>query len=987
MPDSPEASMTLTQEPAAPRPAAEPTAGYRVWIVPHTHWDREWYLPFQYYRMRLARTVDEIIEVLEQDPAFPCFTLDGQAVVLEDYLEVRPEREARLRALIACGRIPIGPSYVLPDEYLVGQESLVRNLLLGRQVCKRFGQPMRVGYMPDTFGHVAQMPQILRGFGLDNFIFWRGLGDAADEVGAIFTWEGPDGSSVTAVRQLNGYGNGFELGRWSWTRGDVRQHPEQWPDTAVERVTEFFDWYRAEYEKVGALGNDAEQADGTAGGLRDVLLCNGLDHQPIQRELPRLLDHCRRQLPNTELRIATYEDYLRALRERTLALKTYRGELCGGREANALRGVNSARMYLKQLNEATERALFVAEAVASLAALAANRRAQQGEGSRTGGAGDGRPPTADRRSRAYTDPLGELRHAWRELLRNQPHDSICGCSVDQVHRDMLPRYATAQQIADAVQTEALAALAETDTAWDYQFPPSAIRGALNVLPFARARALEIPLPRSLRNAPAVVAETADGPLPAQLYEAGARRCALVVMRVPGLGSQQVTLRRAERATTPAPGPRSLAPASRPSIENEFYRVEVEPRGTLAVTDMRTGQAYRGLHLLEDQADRGDEYNFCPLDGEQPWTSADTPARVRVRTDGPAVRELQIDLVARLPRALAPDRKGRARSAVPCPIRTTVRLAAGIERVEFRTTLVNRAKDHRLRVLFPTGGRPHPAYGRPLPLGEGLPPFPLPVGEGQGEGVYTAGGGKQGDGVPGAGAGIQGEGVPPRPEPAAAEVRVEGHFGVLRRPARPAWKGSDWLEPPADTHHTGGMLAVGELALFTKGLPEYEALRTPSGATLLALTLLRCVGWLSRDDLPTRPDGHAGPGMETPEAQCLGEHTFEYALSLGGDASDAALARAAQDYRVDFLLGPAGLDADGVLQVETEGALLSALKGAEDGNGQVLRLFNPGTEPTQARVSGVFGSACRCRLDETEETPDDARLVKLGGAEIVTLRLR
>src|SRR5205085_10349718 len=139
----------------------------RFFVVPHTHWDREWYRPYEYFRLWLGHVVDGVIETLEGDPSFTSFTLDGQAIVLEDYLDVRPQNESRLRALLGAGRIEIGPSYVLPDELLVGGEALVRNLLLGRRVCERFGaETTPVGYLPASSGHPLQMPQILNGFGL-----------------------------------------------------------------------------------------------------------------------------------------------------------------------------------------------------------------------------------------------------------------------------------------------------------------------------------------------------------------------------------------------------------------------------------------------------------------------------------------------------------------------------------------------------------------------------------------------------------------------------------------------------------------------------------------------------------------------------------------------------------------------------------------------------------------------------------------------------
>src|SRR5436190_3147315 len=164
-------------------PLAE-VSQFRYLVVPHTHWDREWYLPFEQFRLRLGAVVDGVVDTLERDPSFTSFTLDGQAIVLEDYVEVRPENEGRLQTLLDAGRLEVGPSYVLPDEILVGGESLVRNLLLGRRVCRRFGvEPSGAGHLPVSFGHPAQLPQILAGFGIGTFLFSRGMGDEIDDVG------------------------------------------------------------------------------------------------------------------------------------------------------------------------------------------------------------------------------------------------------------------------------------------------------------------------------------------------------------------------------------------------------------------------------------------------------------------------------------------------------------------------------------------------------------------------------------------------------------------------------------------------------------------------------------------------------------------------------------------------------------------------------------------------------------------------------------
>jgi alpha-mannosidase len=215
---------------------------------------------------------------------------------------------------------------------------------------------------------------------------------------------------------------------------------------------------------------------------------------------------------------------------------------------------------------------------------------------------------------------------------------------------------------------------------------------------------------------------------------------------------------------------------------------------------------------------------------------------------------------------------------------------------------------------------------------------------------------------------------PVPEPFSL-VRAEGHFMVVPRDPRPVWNGA-WFEPPHDTNHTLGAVAAGGITLLTKGLPEYEA--TKEGE--LALTLLRCVGWLSRDDLSTRR-GAAGPQLPAPGAQCGGEQVFEYALELG-EPGNAELVRRSQDYRFDFAEGPAGTELEGPLAVDG-GAAFSALKGAEDGDGVVLRLFNPASEPVQLGLPRPFR---RCRLDEQTADGAAATVLRLGPSEIATLRL-
>jgi alpha-mannosidase len=771
----------------------------RFVVVPHTHWDREWYRPFEHFRLWLGRVVDGVIETLERDARFSSFTLDGQAIVLEDYAEVRPHNRDRLRALIESGRIEVGPSYVLPDEFLVGSEPLIRNLLIGRDVCARFGAPpAAIGYMPDSFGHPLQLPQILNGFGLGNFIFSRGMGDQLDDVGVVFRWRSPDGSEVLAFQQLPHYGNFAAV-------SDA--------DDGERRVTGILERF----------GDALERS-----GIDDVLLCNGSDHLPIQPELPAICAELAQRFPESTFTISSYADYVRAVGNPDVP--AWSGELVESRLQNILRGVNSSRLYLKQANERAERRLLAVETLAAIAAL----------------------------KRRDPFPRENLALAWRDLLRNHPHDSICGCSCDEVHRDMLARYESLDRSIWQLGYWALERLGATEA--------EGRATVFNPLPVPQRGIVEV-----------------DGVEP-QLVE------------IRGFAIESVEL-----APAPTPEPRPGA-----AVESDLFLLEAATDGTLALTDKRTGRRYERLHVLEDEPDVGDLYNFCPIEGARVRRPEHAQARVLVA--GPLIWELEL------------------RAQGENPIVTVVRLVRGSPRIEFRTTIENRTPDRRLRVAFAAGGH-HEL------------------------------------------------------------VRAESPFALVQRPLEPPAPRTDWVEPPDPTAHTLGAVALGPLALLTRGLPEYEARRALEGDELV-LTLLRCVGLISRPSgaIATRPQG-AGPALPTPEGQCLGTHRLEYALRVDADElADADLLREAHAYRHGLVVIP-GVAASVEPPLAVEGdAVFSCLKGAEDGDGLILRCFNPGDEPTRLRLVGEL-SVSLTRLDETGDQPLGGSVAEVAPYQIATLRLR
>lgn len=924
-------------------------------VVSHTHWDREWYRTFQDFRLRLVRLIDDVLTILDTDPTYHSFLLDGQTIILEDYLEMRPEREADLRRLIAEGRLLIGPWHILPDEFLVGPESTVRNLMLGARVCADFGARMPVGYTPDPFGHISQLPQILAGAGIRVAVFRRGLSEEPLEL----WWDAPDGTRVLALYLREGYDN------FQWVPTD--------PDAflaLVERQIE-------------------RMAPHTRSG--HLLLLNGTDHMPPQPELPALIREANARLAgHAVLRHGTLPQFADAVQQAIAShndLPVVYGELCSPRRHHRLPGVLSARMWIKQRNHACETLLTrYAEPLSAL-------------------------------SRALTgkDRRGEVWRAWRTLIENHPHDSICGCSIDQVHEEMRTRFDWAEQIASGVIDECLQTLGaqidaaslptpqpEQDTP---DFAVTAVPGDLAIIVFnptpgargetvavevpwqppdrrpvvldangdallctwedaadplletrtldaagfeALLRAIEVGAYRSrlIRDvrvwldgdeARAEIVLTESHPrdanglfrlardLRARIAERPIEQCALTtyfaVRRtltfhapdVPGVGYRAFHLGHAPSEPTPTPAPTGTQDNW---VENEFLRLEVDPHtGTLTVIDKATGQRFAGLNRLLDGGDRGDEYNYCPPERDSLVTLPALPPRIERGDD-----YLRVRLMYRLPVGLTDDRAARSVDTVDLPVEVTARLPRGTSRVDIHTELENRARDHRLRVVFPTGIATHTAI-------------------------------------------------------------VDGHFDRLRRGPLPVEDTTGWVEQPQPTNAMRAFVAVegasGGLMIAARGLPEYELLRENSSGAAIALTLLRCVGWLSRDDFACRV-GQAGPELPTPGAQCLGPASFDYSvIPFGSGELDAA---ATQAYAFEAPLraalcvpGAGTLPPQGEwVTLEPAALVLSAIKPADDGDGLIVRFYNSSEQPQTARVTFGFPVATMQPVNLLEE-PEGAAL--------------
>ncbi len=638
-------------------------------VVSHTHWDRAWYLPFQTYRLRLVRLIDDLLDILDSDLQFKSFMLDGQTVLLEDYLLMRPQNRERISEFVNQGRLLIGPWYTLPDLFLPTGESVVRNLQVGRQLSFAFGRPMPVGYVPDPFGHFAQMPQILRGFGLDSFLFMRGTSSATKELGSIFNWISPDGSDVLAVYLQQGYLACSALG-----------HPSQFGRFDGHAV-DFLDANKRVEEAISALLPLQKE--------RTVLLMNGCDHMPPQRELPSLLKLMNAEndkLCATELRHGTLTEFLAELRNEQCEHGFFSGDLIGNADHPILLSVYSTRMYLKQMNHKSQSLLCrIAEPLAAFVSLQGIQKADSG---------------------AF------LEEAWKILLRNHAHDNICGCSADSVHKDDEVRFSEVDQIASAIVTEALELLSkEGISAPTITGMLSSDVFVLNPHPFPVQRRVEAEVLFPNPNGEWAEATVESGL--SAVFAAGN------VVDVEVLSTEPRVVRSAFLETTwgrrykiafdislPALGyeivhifenakaPLCVLHQKKCELENNCYRVQVE-NGKLSVLEKTTGVVFADVLRFEYENDSGDTYSFSAVPEAKLWRAAMCEALVANLPSG----HMQLRYEMFVPASYSRD-KGCVGEVLLSIVVRVVLLKDGD--LEFFVDYENQAHDGRLRVLFATG---------------------------------------------------------------------------------------------------------------------------------------------------------------------------------------------------------------------------------------------------------------------------------------------
>ena len=873
-------------------------------IISHTHWDREWYLPFEQFRIRLVDMMDNLLDVLSRDPEYR-FHLDAQTIIIEDYLEIRPQRRDDIERYVKAGRLLIGPWYVQNDFHLTSGEATVRNLIIGKKIADAYGEKHRIGYAADQFGICSQLPQILNGFGIDSFIFGRGYGRGERQ----FYWQSENGSTLLCEHMTNWYNNLQRL-----------------PASAEAALA--LTRARADVCFANAKGSSA-------------LLMNGVDHLEAQEDLTEILHGMRTLLREDEELIQdTFPEYMSRLKSEIetsgLVLDTYHGEMRDLGQKKVLTGTLSSRIHLKQQNVRTQSAIegVFEPQYAVLDALGVKKY-----------------------------PLDWSEYLWKSLIKNHPHDSICGCSVDAVHRHMEDRTLCLEEALTDLTARANEAYMwhlDREGVADGAILITCVNNSLYAYDGLMEAELDVP---SEENTGAFMIKDCDGrPVPFEviLIERQIGKRILSPINLPGVKLVdrykvrfRTTIDGMTRKTLicePTDGTLSVAKgesACASVMENEFLRVEIHENGTANIFDKDTGVFYENAFLIEDNSDCDNNALYCyKLGGKEDiCTSEGVKASIETLTDTKLEKSRRISFVMDI------ERQGE-RHLLPVTLVLTLR--SGSRQLGVSVTLDNDYEDHRVRIYFPTG--------------------------------------------------------------IMSDVNYAGQpFDVLERKKISDFENDEMHPNTSFVGIDGNGFGV---AVLNRGIYEYEHMTDEKGT--LALTLLRCAGCI----------GKYMAGAETPEGQCKGSYTLELAVyPYSGDRTSAGVAREAdffvnppytaiqhKDYN-KFIGGRPFVQAAGVpdifyrplehpevvvplektfLRLEQSrpcAMMLSAFKGAEDAEGQVIRLYNTTSDSVELSLAVGYAikKAYLCTLDE--QNVKDVPLTSAGRLmltaapkEIITVRV-
>ncbi len=805
---------------------------YTVHIISHTHWDREWYLNSPYTNEWLIPFFDGLFAMLEKEPEYK-FILDGQLLMIEDYFEELSknglsvaEAKRKIRTFVQRKSLFIGPYYLQPDWQLISEESLVRNIMIGKTIADSLGGSIRSGWLLDNFGQISQTAQIHEQCGLTGLFVWRGVAMDPRHVTSEFIWEAPDGTRMLSIYLLNSYRNIMRLAEYKSIMKE-RMHSE------INKLKPF-------------------------ATTSHILMMNGYDQEMVPDDIQPLIREKALDGHDFTTVQTDPDSYIDVIRGEVDELQVLHGPLYNGRFISVFPGVMSSRMYLKLQNDRMQKLLEKqVEPLSSFAWLS-----------------------------GFSYEQSQIQLAWKTLLKNHPHDSICGVSIDDVHTDMENRNRQVHAMGTTLLESKISELTGIIDTSESLGSDAVI--VFNTTPFPRSK---------------VVHRGEES---------------YYVKNIPAMGYKVIV----EEET----------PAHKLHIdgflaENQYIKFILQTNGSFTITDKATGREYTDLGMIEDMGDSGDEYNYSYPDKDLRLTTETIAAVNTVYRKTEFSVTYKVSWILDIPASDCLDHTERSSMTQKLPVVSYITVEADSPVVSCKTMLRNTAKDHRMRVLFPSGITASSSWASsPFDITE----RPVTIAD------YD-------------------------------ESDIPEHVSSVIVGAREA--------KPSTYFHNNGFIDINDtregLSVFTKGLPEYQII--DSGT--IAVTLFRSVGWIAKD-INTRI-GDAGPEIYTPDAQCLREMVFEYGVCPhAGDAYSGVLQHA-ESFNNDLIVVSAPSSA-GLLPKEyswlqisdTHSCLkITACKRSEDARSLIIRGVNASPSTTTVTINTAMNVVHAELVSLTEEIQD------------------
>lgn len=877
----------------------------KAYVIPHTHWDREWRYPIWKNRVLLIEFMDKLLEVLDKDENYRCFLMDGQAAPIEDYLQVCPQQKEKVCRYISEGRIAIGPWYTLPDLYPVDGECLIRNLLKGIRLSKQYGGYLKVGYNSFGWGQTAQFPQIYAGFGIDFIICAKKVSkDRAPE--SEFMWESPDGTKMLTSRLGEHARANFYFHTYLKAKYGINCLSKEFCYTpalsgmAVHNAAEscadedyFIIAPKTTYNRDLLLEGMQEAWDATEDTtVKDArLFLNGTDFSTPHTELSAMLEDLNQLSKETEFVNSRLEEYVEQVHKNIQIdqLHTVTGELRDGPACECSGNALASRCYLKQLNkQAQNLILHKAEPFLVFSSLLG---------------GD--------------DLKGFLECAWEYMLKAHPHDSINGVTQDKTADDVEYRLNQALEMGQAACDKAISHIVRQIDTTGYKNGEQLV-AVFNPHPYEISDVIKVCVSSpqeentwdftacDVEGNSLLVQEIARDEKVYPVHDVEARPWPYAADRhmlyletgiIPSMGYKIIVLKKHQTLQRThfywMPMRKSMGKdicSTDNILENEYLRITVNENGTFDLEDKENEKIYKKLHYFEDTGDVGNYWAYYPPYHNKTFTTLTKSADVWLEDNGPLSATIGIRYHLELPQKGYESKCGvrgegkRSDQTRAFEIISKITLNKGSRRLDIKTSLTNNVENHRLRVAFPTGI-------------------------------------------------------------ACDNVDAAGHFTVDSRPVDPIKDKEGMFYPEMQTLPMQNFVDVQDgkdgIAFLNKGLTEYEMAKDEHHT--LYLTLFRAMGnmivtwWEAVGEFPKQKGSQVLRSME-----------FEYSIypHQGNFAEGQVYAQALERNVPVFAYQICGKSEgslstkQGFFTMGNKNLVISALKKSEDRDSVILRVFNP-----------------------------------------------